>query len=79
MQGEELHISVVANTQPFCIHTLWTIPLTYCDKLKAELDLLQSQNIITPVNEATTWCAPIMVTLKKNSDNIHLCMDLSQL
>ena len=22
MQGEEFHISVAANTQPFCIHTL---------------------------------------------------------
>ena len=70
MQGEEFHISVAANAQPFCVHTPWTIPFAYCDKLKAELDLLQSQKIITPVTQATTWCAPIVVTPKKNSDKI---------
>ena len=79
MPGEEFHISVVANAQPFCVHTPRTIPFAYRDRLKAELDLLQSQNIITPVTEATTWCAPIVVTPKKNSDKIRLCVDLSHL
>ena len=47
--------------------------------MKAELDLLESQNVITPVTEATTWCAPIVVTPKKNSDKIWMCVDLSHL
>ena len=59
MQGEEFYISVVANAQPFCVHTPWTIPFAYHDRLKVELDLLQSQNVITPVTKATTWCAPL--------------------
>ena len=58
MQGEEFHIFVVANAQPFCVHMPWTIPFAYRDRLKAKLDLLQSQNVITPVTEATTWCTP---------------------
>ena len=74
MQGEEFHISLVTNVKPFC-----TIPFAYRDKLKAELDLLESQHIIAPVTEATTWCAPIVVTPKKNSDKIRMCIDLSHL
>ena len=56
-----------------------TILFAYCDKLQAELHLLESQHIITPVTEATTWCAPIVVTPKKNSEKIQMCVDLSHL
>ena len=42
-------------------------------------DLLLSQNIIAPVTTVTEWCAPIVVTPKKNSDHIRLCVDLSHL
>ena len=59
MQGEEFYISVAANAQPFCVYTPQTIPFAYRDRLKVELDLLQSQNVITPVTKATTWCAPL--------------------
>ena len=45
----------------------------------AELDPLESQNVITPVTAVTTWCAPIVVTPKKNSDKIRMCVDLSHL
>ena len=55
-----------------------TTQLIYCNKLKADLDLLQSQNIITPVTKATTWFAPIIV-VKKTSDKISMCVDLSHL
>ena len=79
MQGEEFRICLAANAKPFCIHTPRTILFAYRDKLKAELDLLESQKVITPVTEATTWCAPIVVTPKKNSEKIHMCVDLSHL
>ena len=38
-----------------------------------------SQNIIAPVTEPTEWCAPIVVTPKKKSDRICMCVDLSSL
>ena len=79
MQGENFHISLAANAKPFCVNTPWTIPLAYHDKLQAELDLLESQHVIAPVTEATTWCAPIVMTPKKNSDKIRMCVDLSHL
>ena len=60
-------------------YTPCAIPFAYRDKLQAELYLLESQSIITPVTEATTWCAPIVVTPKKNSEKIRMCVDLSHL
>ena len=47
--------------------------------LKAELDLQQDQGVITPVTEPTEWCAPIVVTPKKGTDKIRMCVDLSHL
>ena len=79
MEGEEFHISLMAHAKPFCVNTPRSVPFAYRDKLKAELDLLQSQQIITPVTEATEWCAPIVITPKKNSDKIWMCVDLSHL
>ena len=79
MEGEEFHISLSANAKPFCVNTPRAVPFAYRDKLKAELDLLQTQGIVAPVTEPTEWCAPIVVAPKKNSQEIRLCVDLSHL
>ena len=79
MEGEVFHIGLADNAQPFCVHAPHAIPFVYREKLKTELDLLQSQNIISPVTTPTEWCALIVVTPKKNTDRIRLCMDLSKL
>lgn len=36
-------------------------------------------DIITPVTQPTEWCAPIVITPKKGSDDIRLCVDFSKL
>ena len=51
----------------------------HCEKLRQEIDSLLEQDIIAPVTEATEWCAPIVVTSKKGTDDIRLCVDLSRL
>ena len=79
MEGEQFHIHLTNNVKPFRVSTPRTIPFAYREKLKAELELLQKQNIIAPITEATEWCAPIVVTPKKNSDSIRMCVDLSHL
>ena len=76
MEGELFHITLADDAQPFCVHTPRTIPFAFRDKLRLELDSLQAQG---PVTEPTAWCAPIVVTPKKNSDQIRLCVDLSRL
>ena len=79
MEGEQFHIYLTDDAKPFRVSTPRTIPFAYREKLKAELELLQKQNIIAPVIEATEWCAPIVVTPKKNTDSIRMCVDLSHL
>ena len=79
MKGEEFHINLTQDAQPFCIKTPRSVPFAYRDKLKEELDHLQAQGIIAPVTHPTEWCAPIVVTPKKDSKKIRLCVDLSHL
>ena len=79
MPGEKFQIRLADDAKPFCVSTPRTIPFAYRDKLKNEIDLLVQQGIIAPVTEPTKWCAPIVVTPKKNSEKIRMCMDLSKL
>lgn len=79
MEGEKFHITLTEGAKPFCVRTPRSIPFAYRHKLKAELDLLLEQGIISPVTVPTEWCAPIVVAPKKNSDQIRMCVDLSHL
>ena len=79
MEGEKFRITLTDDAKPFCIHTPWVIPFAFRDELRAELELLQNQGVIAPVTEPTEWCAPIVVTPKKGTDKIRMCVDLSQL
>ena len=72
MEGEKFHICVVDDAKPFCVKAPRSIPFAYRHKLKAELELLQEQDIIAPVTQATEWCAPIVVAPKKGSDKIRM-------
>ena len=79
MPGEQFHISLWDDIRPFCVTTPRTVSLANRDKLKEEIDLLVEQGIITPFTELTEWCSPSVVTPKKNSDSIRMCVDLSKL
>ena len=76
MDGEKFHITLTEGAKPFCIKTPRMVLFAYRDKLKAELEILETQGIIAPVTYPKEWCAPIMVTPKKDSDNIRMCVDL---
>ena len=76
--GEECHITLTEEAKPFCIKTPRAVLFAYRDKLKAELEFLKTQGIIAPVTHPTE-CAAIVVTLKMDSDNIQMCVDLSHL
>ena len=79
MEGEKFHITLTEDAVPFCVKTPRAIPFVYRDKLKAELNLLREQGIITPAIQVTEWCAPIIVTSKKGSDRIHVSVHLFRL
>ena len=72
MPGEELKIVTTEDA-----HTPRTIPYAHMGQTKEELELLESQGIISKQTEPTDWCAPIVVARKKTSDRIRLCVDFS--
>ena len=61
MDGKQFHISLTCDVKPVCIKALCSISFAYRNKLKDEMDLLLSQNVIAPV-----------ITPKKNSDRIRM-------
>jgi len=79
LDSKQFHIHLSSDAKPFCVIFPRSIPFAYHDKLAAELDLLQQQCIIAPVTKSTDWCAPIVVTPKKSSDFICMCVDLPHL
>jgi len=79
MEGEKFQITLTDDAKPFCIHTPRVIPYAFRDKLRTELELLQNQGVIAPVTEPTGWCALIVVTPKRGTNKIRMCVDLSQL
>ena len=67
MNGKKFHITLTEGAKPFCIKTPRMVPFAYRDKLKAELEILETQGIIAPATYPTEWCAPNVVTPKKDS------------
>ena len=55
------------------------IPYAYRGRVQKELQSLQAQRMIEPVNEPTEWCAPIAMTLKKFFEDMCICEDFSNL
>jgi len=79
MPGENFKISLEFDTKSCKVRYAQHVPMAYKAKLKAGLDELVKNGIISPVSKPTDWCNPIGVTSKKNSDKIRLCVDFRQL
>ena len=77
-QGKQFHILLVDDVKPLCVNTPRPIPSAYCDKLKADLDLLQEQQIIASITTSTEQSTPIVIIPPKNTDHlIHMCVIMS--
>ena len=78
LQGQPVKIKLAEGVTPHCVHTPRRIPLPMHPKLKAELDKMEKQGIISRITEPTEWCAPIVIAPKKNG-SIRVCVDLRML
>ena len=62
-------------------HALFTprrIPLPLRDRVREELNRMESMGVISRVVEPSTWCAG-MVAIPKKSGSIRICVDLKPL
>ena len=77
MTGEEFNI---ISNPTICISTC-SMPLfcIYHNKLKAQLELLQQQEITALIMEATEWCFPMVITSLKTSASAWIFCTLTDM
>lgn len=74
--NEPYDIKLQDNAIPFALHTPRRVPLPLLERLKNQLNDMVSQGVIEQVDKPTDWCAPMVITSKKNGD-IRVCVDLT--
>ena len=75
LKGTKVKLNVYPDAQPK-FYKARTVPLIYREKVEQELDDLQKQGIISPV-QFSKWAAPVVPVLKKNN-KMRLCGDYKQ-
>ena len=71
-------ITLKEDTKPFAISVARKVPLPLYRKTKDELDRMLETGVISPVDQPTDWCAPMVVTPKSNG-KVRVCVDLTKL
>ena len=76
--GEPCDIHVDPEAKPLAIFTPRRVPFPIRDKVKEELTRMESQGVISKIQDPTPWCAG-MVAVPKSSGSIRICVDLKPL
>ena len=76
--GEPYRIQLRSDAKPKAIYTPRRVPFPLRARVKQELDRMESLQVISKVDEATQWCAGMVVVPKKNGA-IRVCVDLKPL
>ncbi|XP_046391596.1 uncharacterized protein K02A2.6-like [Ischnura elegans] len=71
-------LRIKEGAAPYAVSTPRRVPLPLRDKVEAEIKKMEAEGIITPVEEPTDWCAP-MVVVPKADGSVRICVDFTQL
>ena len=71
-------IALKADAEPHCIYAPRKIPHPLLPQVKAELERMLHEGVISPVSRPTSWCAGIVVVPKPNG-SVRICVDLTHL
>ena len=74
-----VHITLTEDHKPYAISVARRVPIPLMDKVKQELQRLESADIIEAVEEPTDWCAGIVPVLKKSGESVRITTDFKQL
>ena len=79
MPGELFSIKLQPDATPICVNTPRRVPFPQRSALKAQLDELHAQGVIVSVTKPTPGCSPIVLVLKKNTDEVRLRLHFTHL
>lgn len=71
-------IKLRPDATPYSLCTPRHVAIPLLPNVKAELERMQDLGVITPVEEATDWCAGMVVVPKANG-KVRICVDLTKL
>ncbi|GFN90987.1 Pol polyprotein [Plakobranchus ocellatus] len=70
-------IKIRPGVQPSSIYTPRKILHPLMDKVKAEINRMLDDDVISPVEEPTEWCSGIVVVPKADRSSVRICVDLT--
>ena len=76
--GQEYKIKLKPDATPHTVYTPRHVALPLRDKVKQELEKMESLGVISKIDEPTEWCAG-MVVVPKSEGRIRICVDLKPL
>lgn len=71
---EKYAIKLKDDAKPFAL----SVPMPLYEITKSEIERMLKGGVISPVDNPTEWCAPMVVTPKPNG-KVRVCVDLTKL
>ena len=72
------NIRLKPDAKPFALSTARHVPIPLRAKVQAELEYMQSLNVISKVDQPTPWCVG-MVVVPKKAGKVRICVNLKPL
>lgn len=79
MSGEPFKINLKPNTTPHAQLKARNIPIPYMERLKKQLHEMEHLGVISPHEEPSPWCHPIVIAPQKGTDKHRMCIDFTRL
>ncbi|XP_065176300.1 uncharacterized protein K02A2.6-like [Sycon ciliatum] len=78
MLGDPVKIELRPDAKPYNCVNARRVPIHIRLKVRRELERMETEGVITKVEQPTDWCAPMVPVLKPNG-NVRVCVDLKKL
>ena len=76
--GEPYVIKLKTDVKPYAMFTARNVPIPLCEKVRDELERMESMGVIAKVTAPTQWCTGLVV-VPKSSGAVRICVDLRPL
>ena len=76
--GDAYTIKLTEDAIPYSLCTPRNVAIPLREKVKSELNRMETNGIISRVTEPTSWCARMVVVPKKEG-SVRICVDLKPL